>query len=369
MKKYLLTFFILLLVTFCVTSCGKDEKTNTTVDKTKTIVEEYFKNYTDGNWEMVYDYLAVPESPLITRDLFVSFMSNDTELKTPLQISDYTITQTPTESEYEKKYKIEFMVEGEYTSRIMEIDLIKQVSNEDAQYKISPEKFITRNYSITVPLDSIVSIDGVLIDGLQKTSTTYEDTYLIDYLFNGQHNILIESDYLESVTSSFTAQNDGEERYTNFKITKSSLNEMNTTLINTANAIYKAAIDNKGFEAVQGLYAPDSDFNRIKPMYENLRKEIYKADGSGLKEVIFSAPELRSDYTMNYSCDDFSYAGYIKADITDSYYNADEDRIVKTKPLFSSMANNFQARYRYVDGRWQIKFLYISLFSVSADLK
>lgn len=41
----------------------------------------------------------------------------------------------------------------------MEIDLIKQKENSELEYKVSPKKFITENYTITVPIDSVISIN------------------------------------------------------------------------------------------------------------------------------------------------------------------------------------------------------------------
>lgn len=361
MKKTIFTIVIIVLTLLCITSCKKTEKS-------QIIAEEYFLKYAENNWEEVYDYLAIPESPFTTKEFFLTFINQTDEFGVTGQIEDYTIHEIPIESDYERKYQIEYILNEAISPQVMEIDLIKQNENSNMEYKVSPKEFIAENYTITVPIDSVVSIDNVLLDSTNKTSAIYEDEYSINYIFNGKHSIFIESPYLENVNETFTAETNGEKRFSDFEITDESLNEMCSTLASMANSIYNAAIDGKSFESVNNLYAQDCDTNKVKEMYTNLYNKINPSDGSGLKAIKFSNVQLRSDYSKEYRNEDFTFVGTVTADLTNSYYNTSTKEIVKTRPALMLLPNDIEAKFRYIDGKWQVEILYIGLHSSSANL-
>ena len=369
MKKTIVTIIIAVLTLLCISSCKKVENSRVMVEKSRDIAEEYFLKYMENNWAEVYDYLAIPESPFTTKEAFLSFINQTKESRTAVQIEDYTIQEIPIESEYEKKYKIEYMLTGAMSPKVLEVDLIKQNNNSELAYKVSPKEFIAENYSITVPLDSTISIDDILVDSAYKTGSIYEDKYLINYIFNGKHSIFIDSEYLEDVNGTFIAETDGEERFWDFEITDESLNEMCSTLASMANSVYNAAINGKSFDAVRNLYAPDCDINRVKEMYTNLYNEIHPSDGGGLKAIEFSNVQLRSDYNKEYRNGGFSFVGMVTADLTNSYYNRSKNEIVKTRPALMLLPNTIEAEFRYIDGKWQVEILYVGLHSSSASLQ
>lgn len=86
-----------------------------------------------------------------------------------------------------KKYQIEHMTNGSLPLEIMEIDLIKHDETSELEYKVPSKEFVAENYTISVLLDSAISIYNVVADTAYKeTSTTYEDKYLINYILKGE---------------------------------------------------------------------------------------------------------------------------------------------------------------------------------------
>ena len=272
------------------------------ISSPKRVVNSYVKNLIAGDFDSLYNDIALPESDFITKEQFKKAMEERGSYIGGLSVAsnftveevDFTGTQT---DKYFKNYNVAFLsnVTGTVINSF-EVTAAKQDKNFlliFPRYKVALDGLVCSN--ITVQLDA-PSGCSVEIDGIALKDPTIQDPedkvaiYTVDAIFSGKHTITVTGDLINAfekevnISRSDDTINIGE--YDSFYLRNTAANNIIDIAAGDLQSMYNAAIAGKSFNDSGVSLA--SDNRNISEKYNNLASYAKKDNGEGLKSITFS---------------------------------------------------------------------------------
>lgn len=331
----------------------------------KSTAIEYFKAEAETDWQKTYALLEVSDSEFVSLDGYVEMNKNQpviniesctAEYADNDKIADIYATDKPVRS-----VVVTYTVSGDNTERTRTLDVVKtdeKYFKIFSQYKIilATDKVVP-DYTVRIPKDATLTLDGIQVDAkyLHNDNDAQEtdvDTYVIDYLFCGDHTIQITQDNMEDFTQ--TIRVDAENTaFSKIKLTlkKEVLQELASKGENDIRSIYGAIIVNTTYD---NLPIPISDSENEKAamaeIYDSFMQEQHATDGYGLTELFWT--QVSGDGSQVTIADggtrikvmlDASYVASIK-----SQYSTGDKTLSKTGSM------NAAIWYVYNNNTWKI---------------
>lgn len=226
----------------------------------KHVAESYFQNVMNGNWEDVYEQLDVEQSQFVNKDEFIKIHKNDK----CNSFNMFDIANSSSDN-VSAKAAIEYRLKGSQSTSTMYTELNKQNDNNLIifdNWKISGEQYVCKNFSIAVPENAKISVDGNALSSELKSTKSKDgfDTYVISSILKGSHKLLVTIDGFDSIEQEVDVDaNDYSYSVDKISLTKKQQEKLIEKASDNIQDIYKAAFAGKKFKEISKLYSSDKD--------------------------------------------------------------------------------------------------------------
>lgn len=232
----------------------------------KSVVERYVEGMGDGNWNQVYDTLYLKDSgEFLSKQAFVTSQTiNGTKWDEDLEVEN---VRKKTGSTYRVKY------EGD--NGVQRIDV--KVKRSGLTWKVDEaDTFISKNFSVAVPKDAEVKIDGITPDSKLKSQNEIEgmDTYTIKKMFGSSHYVEISGSDIE--TTSAVLESYDEPAVMTAGYSQDTVKQVAGQAVEDLNTIFQGAAANKRFsdiDILNNMYADEKD--SVIQKYESARNDYF----------------------------------------------------------------------------------------------
>jgi len=338
----------------------------------EALATKYFIAAQAGKWDTVFDSIDIPNGEFLTKEFLIKAQSKTT----PIEISNYAVNKksdiyasiitgdkTLSDEAISKDVYIDYRIKGESSNRTDTIGVIKLKEKNLLffdKYKISPDDIVKSDFSITVTKGAIVTIDGIevsskyLKDDSSKTTSSYsvaKDTYVIDYLFEGNYTIKVTQENMEDNESEVTVANDDDSySYTSPKIASKVNAQLATAGQDALKTIYDAVVVRKDFSTLSSLFVNDSKIQSdAKSTYTYFMDGQITTAGVGLTKIsltsVTGTASQSSSGSDGMTAVTVTVKGSYSASLKSSYSTTLTDRTGTLTCYFY---------YRYQNGAWSL---------------
>lgn len=232
----------------------------------KNVVERYVEGMGNGNWNQVYDTLYLKDSgDFMSKQAFVTAQTiNGTKWDEDLEVQN---VRKKTGSIYRVKY--------EGGNGIQRIDV--KVKRSGLTWKVDEaDTFLAKNFSVAVPKDAEIKIDGIKPDSKLKSQDEIEgmDTYTIKKMFGTSHYVEISGADIE--TTSAVLESYDEPVVMTAGYSKKSVEKVADQAVKDLDSIFQGAAANKRFsdiDILNNMYADEKD--SVIRKYESARDDYF----------------------------------------------------------------------------------------------
>ncbi|NLA77704.1 MAG: zinc ribbon domain-containing protein [Clostridiales bacterium] len=355
--------------------------TASAMSKPERLVEKYFEDTLNGNWEKVYEYLDVKDEGFTSKANFLALKEIDGETDFPEITNfsvkerkssasspyfDYNDTDENAESDaLTRTFTVTYTIKGMSSPPAITISLVKQKGKQFLffdEYKIAADDYVIPEYTFTVLKGATLYIDGTQVGSeFLSTKPSPEDTdyysdmdiYKINGIFAGAHKI--------KVTTPVTADYEKTAELSSYSpamavadavVSTSEVGILQQDAPDTLISLYNHATAMKSFdEFKQSQTLNEENIDEIRSQYEDFCNKICKPDGSmGITEISFSNfifddsearvnEKLLLTVRMNF---EYNFTAYRNVLYNEMYSNS--------YPYNGSAAIS----YIYSDGAWKI---------------
>ncbi len=166
----------------------------------ETAADNYFKAEAAGDWEQLYEMMDLPDSPLMTAELFANTMQS-TKVR---DITNYTVEARSDlfggDKDIVKDFTCEFVVKGKSGTSTENISVVKQQEKKWLifdEWKVSPSDNVVDNFAVYIPFDANAAIAGIDLNELdsnpQKEGSRLK--YILPQMFEGKYEIRVSAPY------------------------------------------------------------------------------------------------------------------------------------------------------------------------------
>lgn len=348
----IILFFLVSAITFVLV--GKS------LSSPERSAEQYFECVMDGDWENVYSQLELSDSELLSKKMFLA-AKEDSELE---KVSSYTVGSVRNAGKEDtKKVTIRYRSKGDSGRQKYEITLVRQEEKFlffFNKWKVIPSDMLINNYTLTVPLGTTVSLDGVTLADKEKVKegndlySEYFDTYQVDALFEGNHDIKVTADNMEDYEETVNLEKD---EYDSFYLTEMELkqdvvDQVATDAKDILKSILQAGVEKKDFSSIQDYFSTDNEIQSdMKSSYESFIDDLEYAEVSNLEVQDISAT-TESSYADGAAMVD------VTLDFEYNYTYNDKDWWTGELTVTNdTKSNDATVYFKYEDGKWVITYL------------
>lgn len=342
----------------------------------ENIVENYIEGLIDGDWEQVYDTLAVTENEFVNKEKFVAFQE-----KNGKDYSNITKYEIQSAEEIAKEYADEYnkyfgsfadKYEEEIEETLLKTYVVTYVTNTSSypktmtvtlaeqsektwllftKYRVSSEDLIG-SHTIKTYKDAVVIVDGVQVAAPAEDEDGIAE-FKIDAIFAGEHNLKITHPLCDAYED-VIATDSGRTTYaTGLKISKAVKDELFKTSQENIKKLANGAKDGKALNSLGIAYTTDADdFDDLKKDYENLTNSFRKSDGTGLKSITYTG------FTDNSYQENIGTSGGYSCSVGTQYTYTSTRKSYWDNSITENTSNTtgrFTLNYDYVDGKWVLK--------------
>lgn len=340
-----------------------------TLNDPARIAKEYFESIRDNDWESMYSYLAIEESPLLNKDAFVSMMSSQDN---SLSVESYKIEDNSLgdmDNSLSKTYMVNYIEKGTSALKTFPVTLVRQEGKHLLffdNYKVSAGDLIAMNYTITVPKGMAVFIDDVsitnTINDSNKNSTNLTDKFQAPSLLAGTHVLKVTSEITEDYSEEIAVQNGGSISVSNLAIKKSDIDILAKNTETVIQELYNCALGNGALALSVPVTKDIEDVENLNELFDRIVSNVKNSDGTGLRSVSFK--EFKPKTTTTKLSDNFTYQSsvefqYDTVRITKNY----SDDTLTDVPSTRTRNGTVSVTYIYEDGQWVIQS--INNYSIS----
>lgn len=253
--------------------------------------EEYFSYFVTNNYEKMYDMVDCNESEFINKENFINKCEGE---KVYGSITGYKLSK-PVEVGDNITYVVTYYIGAEKKPNTYTITLNRQIKKTHMffdTWKVSLERFMIHDYSISVPVGTRVLLDGIDIVKYKKSTSEDGtlDNYIVNRIFSGDHTVSVHLDATGEITKTqyVTEETDSILITTNdFAIkpdVQQKLYEYSASIIEF---MYQYSMDKtKNGEDLAILYAQTPEAQEsAKSSFNTLASAITRADGAQMKEL------------------------------------------------------------------------------------
>ena len=253
--------------------------------------EQYFSYFVTNNYEKMYDMVDCNGSEFINRENFINKCEGE---KVYGSITGYKLSK-PIEVGDNITYVVTYYIGADKKPNTYTITLNRQIEKTHMffdTWKVSLERFMIHDYSISVPVGTRVLMDGVDIEKYKKSTSEDGtlDNYVVNRIFSGDHTVSVHLDATGEITKTqyVTEETDSILITTNdFAIkpdVQQKLFEYSASIIEF---MYQYSMDKtKNAEDLAILYAHTPEAQEsAKSSFNTLAAAITKADGAQMKEL------------------------------------------------------------------------------------
>ena len=279
--------------------------------------ESYFSYYVTNNYEEMYKMIDCKESEFINLENFQNKCEGE---KIYGSITGYSLSK-PVEQGNTVTYVVTYYLGSNTSPHTYTISLHKQKKHTYLffnTWKVSVNRFLIKDYTINVPVGTVVTMDGEDISKY-KSSTSEDgttDIYTVNTMFSGDHTIAVNLDATGEITKTqyVTDDNDNIEITTNDFAMKpdvqQKLYEYSSYIVKT---MYEYVMDKtKNYESISVLYAKTDEAKAsAKSTYEAIASELNKEGGATIKvlDIKTLSPKIAS----------FTYPDRVSVEVTYNY--------------------------------------------------
>lgn len=166
----------------------------------ETVADNYFKAEAAGDWEQLYEMMDLPDSPLMTAELFANTMQS-TKVR---DITNYTVEAGADlfggDKDIVRDFTCEFVVKGKSGTSTENISVVKQQEKKWLifdEWKVSPSDNVVDNFAVYIPFDANAAIAGIDLNELdsnpQKEGSRLK--YILPQMFEGKYEIRVNAPY------------------------------------------------------------------------------------------------------------------------------------------------------------------------------
>ena len=335
---------VVLIIAFIVTG--------SVLSNPKRVVEKYFVAASKGNWEKVYSYIDIPKGEFITKDLMAKAYADETTY----DITNFEIEENEyNDSKISKEYYVTYYRTGS-SRRTTSVDLVRagKFMLFWDNYKVSSSDVVAKDVVFTVKqgskliIDDIEVSDSYIVPAEDLNASTVQ--YKIDYLFSGKHQVRVTNDMYEDVERDYTVRSDGQKyQIQSTELRESIKMEREKAAQDDMQALFAAAIANKGFDDVKNLFVEDaSRVSSIKSAYNTFVSRTYNS-GNGVTKIDFKG------FTTSSTTGTTSGMPYVRVTVNaevEATVNVKSGGSTNVKQVKDSLRDTFT--YVYKDGQWKI---------------
>ncbi len=206
-KLLIIELVVFLLVCFGAYQVG------TKLTEPKTVAENYFKADAAGDYKTLYGMLNLPDSKLLTYDLFMSTMQN-TQIK---DVANFKVKEDKDfgdEDAISKSFFCEYIAKGDTEPQTEKINLVKLKEKKWLLFDtwtVSPANLVN-DYVITAPKNATVTLNGMNVSDIAKSveegdGYNYEPQYVsycMPAMFGGEYDLKMQLPYAEDFEEQIT---------------------------------------------------------------------------------------------------------------------------------------------------------------------
>lgn len=314
----------------------------------EAVAKDYFLAVMNADADSIYDYLDIKEGKFTSKKIFKKVFNVQKE-----DLVNYSVSSFEKSSDgLTATAHINYTLKGKSSSESTDINLVHDKKNKFLifeNWKISDRFMETVNdFEITVPKDSIVTIEGVKLDKKYKTDGTKEtDLYKIPEMFKGKYDVIVTLKNGLTLEDDVNVTSYGSASLNNLKLSSSDEKKLEKKLPDVIGKLYQDAIDKKSFEDVKKDYEYDgSDLSKLESSYSYFMKAI---SAGGLKTFKVKKVNINN---VKYDDGIIKVTADVDFDYTSSYKILDKEK--------ESSGNNSDIMYFDFDYSKDFKLVNIS---------
>ena len=314
----------------------------------EAVAKDYFLAVMNADADSIYDYLDIKEGKFTSKKIFKKVFNVQKE-----DLVNYSVSSFEKSSDgLTATAHINYTLKGKSSSESTDINLVHDKKNKFLifeNWKISDRFMETVNdFEITVPKDSIVTIEGVKLDKKYKTDGTKgTDLYKIPEMFKGKYDVIVTLKNGLTLEDDVNVTSYGSASLNNLKLSSSDEKKLEKKLPDVIGKLYQDAIDKKSFEDVKKDYEYDgSDLSKLESSYSYFMKAI---SAGGLKTFKVKKVNINN---VKYDDGIIKVTADVDFDYTSSYKILDKEK--------ESSGNNSDIMYFDFDYSKEFKLVNIS---------
>ena len=314
----------------------------------EAVAKDYFLAVMNADADSIYDYLDIKEGKFTSKKIFKKVFNVQKE-----DLVNYSVSSFEKSSDgLTATAHINYTLKGKSSSESTDINLVHDKKNKFLifeNWKISDRFMETVNdFEITVPKDSIVTIEGVKLDKKYKTDGTKgTDLYKIPEMFKGKYDVIVTLKNGLTLEDDVNVTSYGSASLNNLKLSSSDEKKLEKKLPDVIGKLYQDAIDKKSFEDVKKDYEYDgSDLSKLESSYSYFMKAI---SAGGLKTFKVKKVNMNN---VKYDDGIIKVTADVDFDYTSSYKILDKEK--------ESSGNNSDIMYFDFDYSKDFKLVNIS---------
>ena len=314
----------------------------------EAVAKDYFLAVMNADADSIYDYLDIKEGKFTSKKIFKKVFNVQKE-----DLVNYSVSSFEKSSDgLTATAHINYTLKGKSSSESTDINLVHDKKNKFLifeNWKISDRFMETVNdFEITVPKDSIVTIEGVKLDKKYKTDGTKgTDLYKIPEMFKGKYDVIVTLKNGLTLEDDVNVTSYGSASINNLKLSSSDEKKLEKKLPDVIGKLYQDAIDKKSFEDVKKDYEYDgSDLSKLESSYSYFMKAI---SAGGLKTFKVKKVNINN---VKYDDGIIKVTADVDFDYTSSYKILDKEK--------ESSGNNSDIMYFDFDYSKDFKLVNIS---------
>lgn len=269
------------------------------------LVKQMFKNeMIDGNVEILYDMIDLPEGEFMTKEQFCNQFNN----RGTLDITNYKInnidSNTYADQDYNlfgnneredpvdfvKNYFIQYTVKGKSDLFKMNYQAVRK-KGFIPKWKIScNSSLLAEKVTISVPHNSTIALDGILLGGQYLVQNDYYGeeykNYCVD-VFAGEHSIKVSMPYMKDVYLTEVFHTGNNYTISDFELEDSTVDLLETNMVNVLQDMYGAVYNSQGFDSVAKHFILDS-YEQAHNTYTNLEERLHGDEYVQLENISFT---------------------------------------------------------------------------------
>lgn len=309
---------ILLIIFFCVFGSKY---------KPSKIAEEYFVALMNEDTDKLYQYLDVSNKDFTTKKIFKKVYDVEDE-----EILNYSVqSETKSADGLSTTVTINYTLKGDSKVSTENIYLVKEKGKKLLffdNWQISDRNsMVVEDAEFRAPKGSTITIEGIKVDKkyLKNSSSSSYDNYVIPQMFVGDYDITVNLKNGIILKDDVKISGSGTTNLTNLEVDESIEKNLEKSLPNIIDTLYKSAIDKKSFDDIKENYKyGEADLDGFKNAYEDFSDYISDSlTKFTVKEVDIEKTNITSDGLL-----------YVTADVEYEYtldYEFSGEKQTKTK--------------------------------------